>query len=200
MGLLYLCTLGVFGIGWLSDLYWQRRYLFGVGAGGSAGGAGGSGRGVLKAGKELIENSTFGETWRRNKHKYGQNRHLRLDEEADAGRAKSGQGRGRRSRHEKLRGGRVHGESCGEDEDEGSFDDQDVQLQIYGDGAHTLQTVAGAGEVGAAKEAAGGSEDSAGGDSMDALAMAPTATVDGWVSREGAPVNDDLVLHQPRNP
>ena len=78
--MLYFCTLGVCGVGWLADIYWQRKFLFGgapISKGAAAAGGSVSGKGVLKRGKDLLKNSTFGEQWRRNRDER-RNRHQRL--------------------------------------------------------------------------------------------------------------------------
>ena len=82
--------------------------------------------------------STFAETWRRNTYRR-ENGRLRLDEEVEAGQAERGRGGevggGNIRRNERLGAGsgrRMHGESCGEDDEDSAFDDKDVQLQIYG--------------------------------------------------------------------
>lgn len=180
--------------GWLSDLYWQRRYLFGIGAKGPGGGGGRRG-GVLRAGRELIEKSTFIETWRRNR--YGrENRFGRLDEEAEAGQtgATGEKGRGSRlGRHKKLGAGHAgnwRAESCSDDDEEITFDEKDegdVHLQIYGGARRgTPNKIEVAEEVGAAAHAGAGAADRRDAvDEFDALAMqvpagaptaAPTAT------------------------
>lgn len=129
VGMLYFFTLGVCGLGWLSDLYWQRRFLFGTGAK-SSGSDGVSGKDVVKRGKDLIKHSTFGETWRRKKDQR-RNRHQRLDDDiegSDEGRAGARRG-GRLGRTGMRKGAARQGESCGEDNEDEDFEN-DIELHV----------------------------------------------------------------------
>jgi TM2 domain-containing membrane protein YozV len=139
VGLLYFCTFGVCGLGWLSDIYWQRKFFFGSGRGAAAGGDTVSSKDVLKRGKDLLKNSTFGEQWRRNRDER-RNRHQRLDEDVEGGGGTAlREGRGRGVRLGRGGGRRGAGESCGEDGgDDTNFlgdappaESADVELHSY---------------------------------------------------------------------
>jgi hypothetical protein len=114
IGFLYFFTLGLFGLGWLSDLYLQRRWLFGIKT--KPASTGDRRQGVVRRGKDLIKNSTFAEEWRRKK---GQG-HQRLQDDAEGGKGAAGQKRRGRG-HKEGKGGAF--ESCGADDESDGYDE-----------------------------------------------------------------------------
>jgi hypothetical protein len=204
--MLYFCTLGVCGLGWLSDIYWQRKFFFGSGRGAAAaGGDSVSSKDVLKRGKDLLKNSTFGEQWRRNRDER-RNRHQRLEEDVEGGGGTAlREGRGRGVRLGKGGGRRGVGESCGEDDgdDTSSLGDlpaesADVELHPYDSpqGRASRSSAAGGGGGG------GGGEDPGPGDGDSGCV---SGSVSGVVTSD-APTPalvdikdefDELAIHEP---
>ena len=105
VGILYFFTLGVCGFGWLSDLYLQRKFLFGGTSKGSVSGVGGVNR---------LSKSKFVETWRRNRDQR-RNRHQRLVDDVEGGGGGVSKGRVRGQRMGALSGGQF--QRCDDDDD-----------------------------------------------------------------------------------
>jgi len=201
--MLYFCTLGVCGVGWLADIYWQRKFLFGgapISKGAAAAGGSVSGKGVLKRGKDLLKNSTFGEQWRRNRDER-RNRHQRLDDDVEGGGGTELRtGRGRGGRLGKGGGRKGVGESCGEDDEE--VDDrlhdaptETADVELYVSHVPHGGQAAQAGAAGVCGSGDGNGDKNGGGGIVTAVVLSEQPT-----PARGKDDFDELAIHEPMGP